>query len=114
MTFRIVILPRAKRQLYESALWWSEHHSTEQAIQWLNGFEAALAALKEKPTHHNRAIEDEEFTDRTIRQMLYGLSRKKTHRVLFEVCGQDVVVYAIRHLAQSELDVEDFERGSAS
>ena len=42
MTYQVKLLPRAKRQLYESALWWADNRSTEQAVRWLEGFEAAL------------------------------------------------------------------------
>ena len=45
MTRQVIVTSRAKKQLYESALWWSEHRSTAQAIQWLQGFETAIADL---------------------------------------------------------------------
>ena len=33
MTYEVQVLPRAKCQLYDAALWWAEHRSTEQAVQ---------------------------------------------------------------------------------
>jgi hypothetical protein len=41
-----------------------------------------------------------------IRQLSYGLSRK-THRAIFAVRSDRVVVYAIRHLAQRDLLPDD-------
>ena len=39
----------------------------------------------------------------TIRQLNFGVSSKKTHRVVYEVTDEDVRVFAVRHLAQDEL-----------
>lgn len=109
MTFRVVILPTAKRQLYESATWWAEHRSTEQAWKWLDGFEAALQMLSDSPERHLLAPEDVEFPSRTIRQLPYGLSGKKTHRAVFEIRGNDVLVHAVRHLAQQDLTPDELD-----
>jgi hypothetical protein len=43
VTYRVSILPRATRQMFEQALWWSENRSPQQAFDWLEGFEKALA-----------------------------------------------------------------------
>lgn len=39
----------------------------------------------------------------SIRQLLYGVSRRKTHRAVFEIRAGEVIIHAIRHLAQDEL-----------
>lgn len=106
MTYRVVMLPRAKRQLYESALWWSEHRSAEQAARWMEGFEEALSTLQEDPERFALAPEDDAFSF-IVRQLLYGLGRKKTHRAVFEVRDDQVLVHAIRHLAQADLSPDD-------
>jgi hypothetical protein len=41
--------------------------------------------------------------------MKFGLRRSKTHRAVFENRRQEVLVYAIRHLAQDSLIPDDFE-----
>ena len=33
MTFRVTILPQAKRDIDRNADWWSGHHSVEQALE---------------------------------------------------------------------------------
>jgi plasmid stabilization system protein ParE len=109
MTFRVHMLPTAKRQLYESANWWAEHRSTEQAVNWLTGFETALESLTKNAADYSPAPEDHAFPTATIRQMDYGLKGKKTHRAVFEVPGNDVLIHAIRHLAQRELTPDDFD-----
>ena len=106
MTYEVQVLPRAKCQLYDAALWWAEHRSTEQAVQWLDGLEAALQSLANDPERWPLAIECD-FVPFEIHEMPYGLGRHKTHRVVFEIRSHEVLVYAIRHLAQDSLSPED-------
>ena len=107
MTYAVKLLPRAKIQLCNSALWWAEHRSTEQAVRWLAGFEAALQLLAHNPERWPLASESDAVPFE-IREMTYGLGRHKTHRAVFEIRQQEVVVYAIRHLAQDSLNHDDF------
>ena len=103
MTYRVTILPRAKRQLLEQALWWCENRSADQAYRWLSGFEQALASLAKDPRRCSRARETSAF-DFEVRELHYGLRTKATHRAVFEIRSQEVIVYSIRHLAQRDLD----------
>lgn len=102
----VTVLPRARRQLYESARWWAQHRSREQAARWLDGLEQALASLEDNPERCGLAGENDAFSF-TLRQLLYGLGRKKTHRAVFEVRDNEVIVYAIRHVAQKDLTPDD-------
>lgn len=107
MTFRVSLSSRAERQLYSAALWWAENRSTEQAAQWLDGFQRELRSLSDDPERWSPAPENEVLPF-IARQVLYGLHRKKTHRAIFEVRGDEIIVHAIRHLAQNSLSAEDF------
>lgn len=106
MTYRVTILPRAKRQLLEQGLWWSENRSAEQAFRWLEGFEAALASLAHNPERCVLAREGDAF-DVVIRELHYGLRNKATHRAVFEIRNDVVIIYAVRHLAQRDLTPDD-------
>lgn len=107
MSYEVKLLPRAKLQLYNSALWWAEHRSAEQAVRWLEGFEAALRLLDHNPERWPLASESDAVPFE-IREMTYGLGRRRTHRAVFEIRQQEVIVYAIRHLAQDSLTPDDF------
>ncbi len=107
MNYEVKLLPRAKLQLYNSALWWAEHCSAEQAVRWLEGFEAALQLLAHNPERWPLASESDAVPFE-IREMTYGRGRRKTHRAVFEIRQQEVIVYAIRHLAQDTLTPDDF------
>jgi plasmid stabilization system protein ParE len=106
VTHRVTILPRAKRQLLEQSLWWSENRSAEQALRWLEGFEQALASLTDNPERCSTARESDAF-DVVIRELHYGIRNKATHRAVFEVRKDEVIVHSVRHLAQSDLTRDD-------
>ncbi len=109
MTYAVVILPRAKAQLLEQALWWSENRSAEQAFRWLAGFEAKLASLAENPQRCGVARESDAF-DFVLRELHFGLGRRKaTHRAVFEIRDNAVLVHSVRHLAQRDLTTGDVD-----
>ncbi len=99
-------LARARKQLYEAALWWSEHRSTAQAILWLEGFEAAISGLANHVERHS-LIPDNLSLPEEFRQMTYGIGTRKSHRAVFEIRNDRVYVCEIRHLAQDTLTAED-------
>ena len=107
MTYRVTLSSRAELQLYTSALWWAENRSTEQSIRWLDGFQRALHGLCENPDQWPVAAESPAFPF-SARQMLFGLGRTKTHRAIFEVRSDEVIVHSIRHLAQDALSTKEF------
>ena len=57
MKFRIVIVPKAKKKLLDAALWWSQHVSSEQAADWLDGIELHFNSLVIDPNRHPIARE---------------------------------------------------------
>jgi len=106
VNYRVTILPRAKRQMLDQALWWSENRSAEQAFHWLEGFGQALASLADNPERCIVARESDAF-DRVIRELHCGIRNKATHRAVFEIRGDEVIVHCIRHLAQRDLTPEE-------
>ena len=106
MTYRVVITSKAEAELCEAAIWWAEHRSQEQAVRWLDGFETAISGLSTTPEKHPLAREDADFSF-TLRQLVYGLGRKPTHRALFRIRDDAVIVYGIRHLVQRDVTPED-------
>jgi plasmid stabilization system protein ParE len=106
VTYRVTILPRARRQLLDQAVWWSKNRSVEQAFHWLEGFEKALSGLAQNPERLGIARESEAF-EFVLRELHYGLRSKATHRAVFEIRGNEVIVYSVRHLAQRDLMPDD-------
>jgi hypothetical protein len=44
-----------------------------------------------------------------LRELLYGVRSKPTHRAVFELRNDEVIVHSIRHLAQRDLTPQDLE-----
>ena len=108
MKFSVIITSKAGLQLVNCARWWSENRSADQAARWLDGFEAAIDALRDNPERHGFARENDYYELLfPVRQLLYGIGRKPTHRAVFEVRGDTVFVVAVRHLAQDDLSLEE-------
>ncbi len=108
MRYRVVLTDGASEELQEDAIWWAEHRDSAQALQWFDGFIHALNQLSENPVTYPVAAESVRYSV-DLRQMLYGIGKKPTHRAVFQVCGNEVVVHGIRHLARNDLRIDDFE-----
>ena len=106
MKRRVDVLPRAKRQLLDAAQWWADRRSVAEASRWLEGLEAAIESLTEDAERFTLAHESADFAF-PLRQMNFGVSGHATHRVLFSVEDDRVLIYAVRHLAQQEVTPDD-------
>ena len=82
MSYQVQLTPQARIELYNSALWWAEHRSSDEAVSWLEGLEAALSLLSENPERWPMAQENG-LVPVEIREMLFGVKRRKTHRAVF-------------------------------
>jgi plasmid stabilization system protein ParE len=86
--------------------WIAEHEGQPlNALRWLDSLQEAIASLREHPQRCPRAPEAVHF-DREIRQLLFH-----SHRVLFVVDGEDVVVLHVRHASRLPATDEDLAGG---
>lgn len=109
MKRHVAVTPRARAQICSAAVWWAENRSSIQAAQRLTRLELAISGLAENGDRQPLAAESDAF-EFELRQLLFGLSGKRTHRVLFAIHDQRIVVYAVRHLAQRDIDRTDIEQ----
>ena len=105
MKYEVLITKRAEEQLAVAAKWYT-NEAPDIAVAWFDGFVNAIISLGHDPKRCSLARENEAFPF-VLRQLLYGLGRRKTHRALFVVHDDRVVVHAIRHLAQRDVTVDD-------
>ena len=106
MSYEVVVTRLAERELDEAADWWAAHRSQEQAERWYNGFIEGIISLEDNPERCPLSRENEAFPYE-IRDLLYGLGRRRTHRAVFTIRPDKVVVLTIRHLAQKDLSAAD-------
>ena len=102
MKYRVLLTIRARND-FDAAYAWYRKQSPSVAGRWYAGLRNSMQRLNRDPERFPSAEEDDTFPYK-LREMLYGLGHKKTHRVLFVVRPNAVVVYAIRHVAQKRFD----------
>ncbi len=102
----VLITQRAQDELDSARDWWAAHRSVDQADRWYVGFVQAMLTLESSAEQHPLAPESELFPYE-VRQLDYGLSRKPTHRALYTLRPDKIIVLRVRHLAQQPLSVTD-------
>jgi plasmid stabilization system protein ParE len=104
--YHVVITGSAKRDIQAAHDWWAENRSADQAVRWYVGIHKAIYSLKQMPIRCSLAPESD-LLEQGIRQVLFGLGRQPTHRIVFVVDSEDVVVLRVRYCAQDALAFED-------
>ena len=105
---KVVITGPAKRDIEDSHEWWSTNRSAEQASRWYRGISTAIKSLRQHPERCSLAIEHD-LLKRGVRQLLFGLGQRPTHRVVFTIDGDTAVVLRVRHASQDALAADELE-----
>lgn len=106
MTFRVIITGPAEADIRHAHEWWSADRSEIQVDRWYERIYDAIETLERMPT---RCPQSREFLDHDepIRQLLFGVGRRMTHRVVFAIRGDEVWVLRVRHVGQRDLTEDD-------
>jgi plasmid stabilization system protein ParE len=105
MTHRIVIQPRAEREIREAARYLLEvSKSQAKALRWARGIRAKIETLRAEP---GRCPVDPDSAayGREVRVLLYG-KRRGVYRILFTIEDDVVHVLTVRHAARRSLREE--------
>lgn len=106
MTYRVVIMRSAEREIRQIVDWWRDHRSIEQAERWYRKIYPAIATLARQPQRCPVSPETD-LVPTGLRQLHFGIGRRATHRIIFTVVGQEVRVMRVRHAAQRNLTLDD-------
>lgn len=106
MSYRVLIVPSAENDIRHAVRWWSENRSAEQAERWYNRICPAIATLTQNPERCPLAAETD-LLPTGLWQLHFGVSRRATHRIVFTIDDQTVLVLRVRHIAQRALQVDD-------
>jgi plasmid stabilization system protein ParE len=104
--FTVRIAEPAQYDMQEQRDWWAEHRSAEQAARWHQQFFQALLQLEETPARFSLASENGIWPFE-VRQLNFGVGRKPTHRAVFTIRDNEVIVLRIRHFAQDSLTADE-------
>lgn len=108
MSFRVVITEQAEREMQSVFDWWAEHRSKVQADRWYAGLAKTIAGLSDDPEKQSQSRERDRFSYE-IRDLLFGLGRRPTHRAVITIRGEEVVVLSVRHVAQQDISPDDIK-----
>lgn len=106
MNYEIIYSDRAEAEIRETMQWWRDNRSREQAARWIEETFAAIEKLKDEPERFPLAPESD-LHPQGLRQLLFGVGRSITHRVIFTIDGDAVKIVAVRHVARCELHADD-------
>lgn len=113
MTYPVIFTQQATRELEDAADWWAEHRDADQAIRWYSGFREKIAPLSEDPERFPLAEENDDFPY-PIRELHYGIASRPTHRAVFTITSENVVVLTIRHVARDRLTLDEVSDPSSN
>ncbi len=107
MKYRIILTDSAQSDIRDIVTWWSENRSSQQAEQWYGKISPAIDTLIDNPERCPLAPETD-LLPTGLRQLHFGVSRSVTHRIVFTIDGNNVVIMHVRHLARQALTKNDF------
>jgi plasmid stabilization system protein ParE len=106
MPLAVHLTAKAMADIENCRQWWSEHRSVEQSERWHRACDAALDSLSERAMRCPRARESRKAPVE-LRQFAFGVGRSHTHRLVFAIRPDRIVVYRVKHLAQKDLSIDD-------
>ena len=101
--FAVRITGPAEQDIQRNFQWWCENRDLDQAAKWYESIYPAIATLRQMPRRCAFAREQEEYSGE-LRQLYFGIGRKATHRIVFTIEGETVIVLAVLHQRQMWLD----------
>ncbi|MEX2315798.1 MAG: type II toxin-antitoxin system RelE/ParE family toxin [Pirellulales bacterium] len=104
----VIISGPAERDIEVAYAWWKKNRSEEQANRWYTSILAEIRSLSSMPERCSMA-EERDLLSAGVRQLLFGLGRRATHRVVFAIDGDDVIVLRVRHSSQDALSLDDLD-----
>ena len=106
MTHRVVIQPRAERDIRDAALWVLDRSkSRPTALRWAKSIREKIATLATQPLRAPIDPDSAAFGEE-VRVLLHGRKGGR-YRILFAVRGDVVHVLTVRHAARQSLVEED-------
>lgn len=108
MSYRLRITQSAEADIRHNHRWWAKHRSEEQADRWLIGIDRLLSSLAVTAERHAGATEAL-LLESGIKQVSFGLGPHQTHRVIYTIRGDEVVIYRVRAFKQDALGAGDLQ-----
>lgn len=106
--YQVIITRRAETDIDRIHVWWADHRDQDQATRWYTAIRPAIEQLHDNPERFPRSPECELF-EIELRDQYFGIGSRKTHRIVFTIRDDSVLVLRVRHMAQSLLSDDDID-----
>ena len=103
---RIQITEPAKADIEQAFRWWSEFYSPDQAALWYEQIFDAISTLRRMPDRCPM-VPEPALSITGVRQLLFGVGNRPTHRIIFLIESDIVTILRVRHHAQDEIGPMD-------
>lgn len=104
--FKVKITDTATADIDEAFAWWSENRSEEQAKRWYREVKVAIGSLKRMP-ERCPAVPEAKLSIAGVKELYVGIGKHPTHRIVFVIDSDHVVILRIRHHGQNALGPDD-------
>ena len=94
--------PEAEEDIFRNLLWWAQHHSTDEALEWHLVVQKQIKQISLNPESFPISIENDAFPYE-IRDALIGKGRRGSYRAIFTVTDDTIVVLRVLRAAQGHL-----------
>lgn len=106
MKRRVIITGLAEADALSNHQWWGENRSIEQANRWLEGLYATMLGLATTAGSQTLATEIV-LRKAGIRQATFGLGSRPSHRIIYGIEGEQVIIYRVRAFKQDDMNLGD-------
>ncbi len=104
--YQVKITEPAKQDIRSSFEWWRINRSAEQADRWYRGIHKSITSLCKMPERCGQAPEAD-LLDGNMRQLLFGIGRRPTYRIVFTISDKVITILRVRHSSQDTLGSDD-------
>ena len=101
---KVAITEPARADIQEVYDWWSDNRSAVQAAEWYESIFEAIATLQDMPERCPH-VPEAGLSRVGVRQLLFGIGSRPTHRIVFhfDIDTDVVTILRVRHHGQEDL-----------
>jgi len=104
--YRVVISEPAEGDMQQAHDWWAENRSSKEAALWFDQIMITIDTLKEMPDRCPVSPLND-IAPADLHELHFGVSSRRTHRIIFKIEENTVTILRVRHHAQRELPADD-------
>ena len=108
MKYPIEYTEPAKSDIEEAVvIWWRDHRSPSEAGRWLDEIETKINKTLSIDPERLPLAPESDLSLTGLRQLMFGLGRRLTHRIVFTIKDGKVFIVRVRHVARQDLTQGD-------